>query len=108
GLSLFTFFLYASLGGLLVLLPFLLIRVAAYSAVAAGAAMLPLPIVIGLGSRMMGRMTGRYGGRWLLTIGAMIAACGLALFLRIDVALEYWRDIFPPVLLVAIGMGICV
>lgn len=108
GLTLLTFFLYASLGGLLVLLPFLLIRIAGYSAIAAGAAILPLPIVIGLGSRLMGRMTGRYGGRWLLTIGALVVACGLALFLRTDGAVDYWRDIFPPVLLVAIGMGITV
>ena len=56
----------------------------------------------------MGRVTGRQGGGWLLTTGAVIAASGLALFLRIDVALDYWRDILPPVLLVAIGMGICV
>jgi hypothetical protein len=40
--ELLTFFLYASLGGLLVLLPYLLIRIEGYSAVAAGAGMLPL------------------------------------------------------------------
>jgi hypothetical protein len=37
-LTLVTFFLYAGLGGLLVLLPYLLIRIVGYSAVAAGAA----------------------------------------------------------------------
>jgi EmrB/QacA subfamily drug resistance transporter len=55
GLTILTFFLYAALGGLFVLLPFLLIRVAKYSAIEAGAALLPLPLLIGLGSRMMGR-----------------------------------------------------
>lgn len=108
GLTLLTFFLYASLGGLLVLLPFLLIRVAGYSALAAGAAILPLPIGIGLGSRLMGRIAARYGGRWPLSIGALIVACGLALFLRIGTSIAYWTDIFPPILLVAIGMGISV
>ena len=62
GLTLLTFFLYASLSGLLVLLPFLMIRVGGYSAVQAGAAILPLAIMIGLGSRFMGRMAGAVRG----------------------------------------------
>ncbi len=61
GLTLLTFFLYGSLGGLLVLLPFLLIEIEHWSAVAAGAALLPLPILIGVGSRFMGRVAARYG-----------------------------------------------
>jgi EmrB/QacA subfamily drug resistance transporter len=44
GLTLLTFFLYGALGGLLVLLPFLLIKVASLSAVSAGAALLPVPL----------------------------------------------------------------
>ena len=42
GLTLLTFFLYGALSGLLVLLPFLLIRVEHWTAVAAGAALLPV------------------------------------------------------------------
>jgi predicted MFS family arabinose efflux permease len=105
---LLTFFVYASLGGLVVLLPYLLIRVGDYSAMAAGAAMLPLPIAIGLGSRSIGRITARYGARWPLTIGASVVACGLALYQRIGHSIVYWTDIFPPTLLVAIGMTIIV
>ena len=80
GLTLLTFFLYGSLGGLLVLLPFLLIRIEDWPAAAAGAAMLPLPVLIGLGSPLMGRLTGRYGGRLPLAAGAAIVAIGLALY----------------------------
>jgi EmrB/QacA subfamily drug resistance transporter len=108
GLTLLTFFVYASLGGLVVLLPYLLIRVGDYSAMAAGAAMLPLPIAIGLGSRVIGRITARHGARWPLTIGASVVACGLALYQRIGHSIVYWTDIFPPTLLVAIGMTIIV
>jgi VIT1/CCC1 family predicted Fe2+/Mn2+ transporter len=39
GITLLTFFLYGSLGGLFVLVPFYLISVAHYSAIAAGAAL---------------------------------------------------------------------
>ena len=109
GLTLLTFFLYASLGGLLVLLPYLLIRIAGYSAVAAGAAMLPLPILIGLGSPLMGRLTARYGGRLLLAVGAAVVAAGFALYRRVETGgIDYWADILPPTLLVAIGMGVSV
>jgi len=108
GLTLLTFFLYASLGGLMVLLPFLMIRVGGYTAVQAGAAILPLPIVIGLGSRFMGRVAGRYGGRWPLTIGSVIVSLGFFLYLDAGAPANYWRDILPPTLTIAIGMGICV
>ncbi|MDP9091320.1 MAG: DHA2 family efflux MFS transporter permease subunit [Pseudomonadota bacterium] len=109
GLTLFTFFLYGALGGLLVLLPFLLIRVAHWTAVAAGAALLPVPIVIGLGSRFMGRVTAKIGGRLPLAVGAAIVGAGLAFYARVNAgAVDYWTDILPPTLLVALGMGACV
>src|SRR5512132_2733243 len=109
GLTLLSFFLYASLGGLLVLLPYLLIRIDGYSAVAAGAAMLPLPILIGLGSPLMGRLTARYGGRLLLTVGAAVVAAGFALYRRVETGgFDYWTHILPATLLVASGMGVSV
>ncbi len=106
GLTLLTFFLYGSLGGLLVLLPFFLIQIARWSAVAAGAALLPVPVLIALGSRLMGRVAGRYGGRMPLCVGSGLVAVGLALYSRMDTAtLSYWSDVLPPTLLVALGMG---
>src|SRR5215468_8282113 len=71
GVTLLTFFLYAALGGLIVLLPFVLIRAEGYSAIEAGAAMLPVPILIGLGSRLMGRVAARTGGRLPMGLGAV-------------------------------------
>jgi hypothetical protein len=108
-LNLVTFFLYGSLGGLLVLLPFLLIGIEHWSAVAAGAALLPLPLVIGFGSRLMGRVAARSGARLPLTVGSTLVACGLALYALIGTTgIRYWIDIFPPTLLTALGMGACV
>lgn len=109
GLTILTFFLYAALSGLLVLLPFLLIRVEGYTAVAAGAALLPLPVLIGLGSRLMGRLAERLGGRPLLTGGALTVAVGFALYLRVgNGRIDYWTDLLPAILVGAIGMAICV
>jgi EmrB/QacA subfamily drug resistance transporter len=109
GVTLLTFFLYGSLGGLLVLLPYLLIRIEHWSAIAAGAALLPIPVLIGSGSRLMGRVAARYGARWPLGLGAALVAVGLALYARIGgTILVYWSDVFPPTLVVALGMGACV
>jgi EmrB/QacA subfamily drug resistance transporter len=108
GLTLLTFFLYGSLGGLLVLLPFLLIQIHHWSAVAAGAALLPVPVLIGIGSRTMGRVAARIGGRLPLSCGALLVGLGLALYARVGANALYWHDIFPATLLVALGMGVSV
>jgi EmrB/QacA subfamily drug resistance transporter len=109
GVTLLTFFLYAALGGLIALLPFVLIRAEQYSPLDAGAAMLPIPILIGLGSRWMGRVAATVGGRVPLGLGAFIVAGGLALYLRVGSAGgDYWTDVLPGTVLVALGMAICV
>lgn len=109
GVNLLTFFLYGGMGGLLVLLPFRLIRIEHWSAAAAGAALLPVPIVIAVGSRVMGRMASKYGARLPLGVGCALVAVGLALFARADPgAIRYWADVLPPTLLIALGMGTCV
>jgi EmrB/QacA subfamily drug resistance transporter len=109
GLSILTFLLYAALGGLIVLLPFVLIRLGHYTALEAGTAMLPIPVLIGGASRLMGPIAARLGGRPLLTTGSIIVAAGLALYARVDGhAITYWRDILPPTAVIAIGMAIVV
>jgi EmrB/QacA subfamily drug resistance transporter len=109
GLTLLTFFLYGSLGGLVVLLPFFLIRIENWPAVAAGAALLPVPVLIGVGSRLMGRVASRHGARLPLAFGSGLVGVGLALYGRVGAhGFNYWPDILPPTLLVALGMGACV
>lgn len=109
GMNLLTFFLYGSLGGLLVLLPFCLIQIAHWSAVAAGATLLPVPIVIAAGSRFMGKIASSHGARMPLTVGSGLVCVGLALFARVGSgAISYWVDVLPSTLLVALGMGACV
>ena len=109
GLTALTFFLYGALGGLLVLLPFRLIRIEGWPAVLAGAAVLPLPLLVGLGSPVMGRVAGRVGGRLPLAIGSFLVAAGLALYARIGLGpVGYWTDVFPGTVLVGLGLGISV
>jgi EmrB/QacA subfamily drug resistance transporter len=105
GLTLLTFFLYGALGGLLVLLPYALITSAHYSATAAGAALLPFPIVIALVSPFIGGLAGRVGPRLPLVIGPLLVAAGFVLMLRMDSNGSYWTAVLPAVLVIAIGMA---
>jgi EmrB/QacA subfamily drug resistance transporter len=108
GLTAFTFLLYGALAGLMLLLPYTLIEVAGYSPVEAGLAVLPFPILVAAGSPLMGRLAGRTGPRWPLTIGPLLVAVGYALGARIDEAASYATHVLPPILLVSAGMAILV
>ena len=105
GLNLMTFLLYGALGGLLVLVPFVLIEVGGYSATAAGAALLPVPIVIAIGSPTMGRLAGKIGPRLPLTLGPVLVAAGFLLAMRIGGGGTYWTTTLPAMLVIALGMA---
>ncbi|MGM4990070.1 DHA2 family efflux MFS transporter permease subunit [Tardiphaga sp. 841_E9_N1_2] len=105
GLTLLTFLLYGALGGLFVLMPFLLIEAAGYTATQAGAALLPLPLVISLTSPLAGSLAARTGPRIMLTLGPVIVAMGFLLALRIGPDTSYWTSVFPAMVVIAIGMA---
>lgn len=105
GLNLMTMLLYGALGAFLVLLPYLLIEAGRYQATGAGAALLPLPIVMTVASPLMGRLAARFGSRGLLTAGPIIVAAGFVLALRLDERADYWTAVLPCILLVSVGMA---
>jgi predicted MFS family arabinose efflux permease len=55
---------------------------------------------------MASMLCSRFGRRLPLVAGAVMAGLGCAAALRIGVDAQYWRDIFPAVLLVAVGMSL--
>lgn len=105
GLTLLTFLLYGALGGLLVLLPYVLIVDGDYTPTQAGLALLPFSIVIGTASRLAGRLTERIGPRWPLTIGPIVTGAGFALLVRVDPHASYWTSILPGMAVIALGMA---
>ncbi|WP_419728986.1 MFS transporter [Lichenicola sp.] len=105
GLTLLTLLVYGALGGLFVLLPFVLIQAGGYSAAMAGAALLPLPLLLAVLSPLAGSMAGRVGPRLPLTIGPAIVAAGFVMMLRISPPVSYWTDVLPALLTVSIGLA---
>jgi EmrB/QacA subfamily drug resistance transporter len=103
-----TLLLYAALSVVLFLVPLNLIQVQHYTATAAGAALLPFPVIMFALSRWSGSLVARIGSRLPLTIGPAIAALGLALYARPGVGGTYWTTFFPAVVVLALGMTVTV
>jgi EmrB/QacA subfamily drug resistance transporter len=108
GLTLLTLLLYGALGGLFVLVPYVLIVAHGYSAVQAGAALLPLPLIIAAASPVIGAFAARIGPRRPLIFGPIVVAIGFLLALRIGAGQNFWTDVLPAMVVIALGMACAV
>ena len=108
GLNLVTLLLYGAFGAAMLLVPYVLIEAGGYSPLEAGLALLPLPILLTLGSPIMGQWSERIGPHWPLTIGPMVVAAGMLLGLLIQAEANYWTSVLPAMSVMALGMTIAV
>jgi EmrB/QacA subfamily drug resistance transporter len=107
GVNLLTLFLYGALGGAFFFLPFLLIKAHGFSATAAGAVYLPYTLVVAVLSRRSGGVADRFGARWPLIVGPLVAALGFAWLAALAGEQLYWLY-FGPMLVLGLGMAITV
>ena len=106
--NLLTFLLYGALGGTLYVIPFYLIQVRRYPPAAAGAAFLPLILIMLLFSARIGALVPRLGERFLLCSGAALAGAGFAAFALLDGLHGYALSVLPPVMILGFGLALCV
>src|SRR5260370_10874189 len=98
GANLVTLFLYAAIGIFFFLFPMNLIRLQGYSTTAAGAAALPMVLLMFFLSRWSGSLVNRYGGRIPLIVGPLIVATGFVLFAVLPAGSGYWKGCLSPTL----------
>jgi EmrB/QacA subfamily drug resistance transporter len=75
-----------------------------YSAVQAGAAFLPMTVLIILVSPLAGKASDRLGSRWLMTAGMTLVAAQLFYFSTLDVDSTFWT-LLPALLVGGLGMA---
>jgi EmrB/QacA subfamily drug resistance transporter len=75
-----------------------------YSAVQAGAAFLPMTVLIVLIAPLAGRMTDRIGSRAFMTVGMALLAVQLLYFSRLGSDATYW-ELLPAMIVGGVGMA---
>jgi EmrB/QacA subfamily drug resistance transporter len=103
-----TFVVYGALGGALFLVTVQLQTGLGYSALEAGAAMVPLTVALLLFSSRVGALVPRLGARPLLTAGPVIAGAGLVLLALATPGASYLSGVLPGILVFSAGMCLVV
>jgi EmrB/QacA subfamily drug resistance transporter len=105
GANLATLFVYAALSGMMLFLVLVLQQGFGWSALAAGAALLPVNALMLVGSPAAGRLAQRVGARGPMTVGALGAAAGMVLLSRMDARATYVSDVLPGLLVFGAGLA---
>ena len=107
--NLITFLMYSALGGATFFVPFNLIQVQDYTPVQAGAAFMPMLIILFLLSRWSGGIVDRYGAKKPLTLGPFISGVGYLIIAFADLSRSnYWYGLFPAIVVLGFGMTVTI
>ena len=106
--NLVTFAVYTALGGFFFLFVAFLQVSLGYSPVAAGAASLPVTLLMLTLSARAGALAQEIGARIPLTVGPLVIAVGLALLTRIEPGDSYFGAVLPCVIVFGLGLTLVV
>jgi EmrB/QacA subfamily drug resistance transporter len=79
-------------------------NVLGYSAVQAGAAFLPMTLVVILAAPVAGKLSDRHGSRWLMSTGMVLLAFQLLYFSQLGTDASFW-NLLPAFLVGGLGMS---
>ncbi len=105
GANVTTLLVYAALGGLFFLLMPQLQGNLGYSALAAGAALLPVNVLMLVLSPIAGRVSARVGPRFPMAVGALVAGAGMLFFSRVRPGASYGGTVLPAAVIFGLGLA---
>jgi MFS family permease len=108
GANAVTFAVYAALGTVTFLLVVHLQTDLGYSALEAGASLLPITACMVALSARAGALAQRIGPRWPMTIGPLVVALGMALLGRVEPGTSYWETVLPALIVLGLGLSLTV
>jgi EmrB/QacA subfamily drug resistance transporter len=108
GANAVTFAVYAALSIAMFLLVVHLQTDLGYSALEAGASLLPLTVIMLLFSARAGGLAQRIGPRLPMTIGPLVAGAGVALLGQVEPGSTYATGVLPGVLVLSAGLALTV
>jgi EmrB/QacA subfamily drug resistance transporter len=100
-----TLSVYGGLSALTTFLTLYLIEFGGFSALRAGISLLPVTIVMFFLSPRMGRLSMQYGPRLFMAVGPIVAGLGVVAYTRLPQNVNYWTDIFPPLVVFSLGLS---
>jgi EmrB/QacA subfamily drug resistance transporter len=103
-----TLSMYAGLAILFFFLTIFLQQIGGYTPLQSGLATLPATLVMFALSKRFGGLADRHGPRFFMGAGPLVAACGLLLFQRIGVHVDYVTDVLPGILVFSLGLSMTV
>jgi EmrB/QacA subfamily drug resistance transporter len=101
-----TFVVYAALSGALFLVPVVLQEVRGYSPLESGAALLPVTVIMLLLSARSGALAAKIGPRLQMSVGPIVIAAGLLLFIRLAGSGNYFESVLPGAIVFGFGLAI--
>ena len=103
-----TFSMYAGLAVLFFFLVLFLQQIGGYTPLQSGMATLPVTVIMFVLSRRFGALADRFGPRFFMGGGPLVAACGLLLFQRIGTSVDYVSEVLPGLIVFALGLSMTV
>ena len=104
-LNVATFLVYAALSAIIFLLMLELQNALGYSALVAGASLLPANVLLLALSPIAARVARRIGARIPITVGAIVAGLGAVLMVRIRPGATYVGAVLPAIVVFGLGLS---
>jgi EmrB/QacA subfamily drug resistance transporter len=108
GSNAMTFAMYGALAGFMFALVIYMQTKLGYSAIKAGASLLPVSLMLLLFSSRVGKLSSKIGPRYFLTFGPIIASLAMFLLISYQPGNSYLWFLLPRVLLFSIGLVLLV